>query len=74
MSASSRCLLGGILPTPKTHPKSGWRRALRALRESIRLLQAKLAKKIGTSQSALARYEPDDAAPTPELLLLEMKR
>ena len=42
---------------------------MRALRESIGLSQAKLAKEFGTSQSAMARYELDDATPTPELLL-----
>lgn len=42
---------------------------MRALRESVGLSQAKLAREFGTSQSAMARYELDDATPTPELLL-----
>lgn len=42
---------------------------MRSLRESVKLSQMKLAKEFGTSQSALARYELDDATPTPEILL-----
>ena len=42
---------------------------LRSLRESVKLSQTKLAKEFDTSQSAIARYELDQAIPTPEILL-----
>ena len=42
---------------------------MRALRETIGLSQAKPAKAFGISQSVLACYDLDDAAPTSELLL-----
>ena len=42
---------------------------LRSLRESVRLSQAKLAKELDVSQSALARYEIDDSTPSPEVFL-----
>ena len=42
---------------------------LRSLRESVRLSQAKLAKEFDVSQSAIARYEIDDATPSPEVFL-----
>ena len=42
---------------------------MRSLRESVRLSQMKLSKEFGISQSALARYETNDAMPPLELLL-----
>ena len=42
---------------------------IRALRESVRLSQTKIAKEFGTSQSGLARYELGEATPPPEILL-----
>ena len=42
---------------------------IRSLRESVRLSQMKLSKEFGISQSALARYETNDAMPPLELLL-----
>ena len=42
---------------------------MRSLRESVKLSQMKLSKEFGISQSALARYETNDAMPPLELLL-----
>ena len=42
---------------------------LRSLRESVKLSQTKLAKEFDTSQSAIARYELNQAISTPEILL-----
>ena len=42
---------------------------MRSLRESLKLSQMKLSKEFGISQSALARYETNDAMPPLELLL-----
>ena len=42
---------------------------LRFLREGVKLSQAKLAKKIGTTQASINRYETDMTSPTFETLL-----
>ena len=42
---------------------------MRSLRESVKLSQMKLSKEFGISQSALARYETNNATPPLELLL-----
>lgn len=42
---------------------------LRALRESVKLSQAKMAELVGVKQSSINRYESGESSPTLEVLL-----
>jgi DNA-binding XRE family transcriptional regulator len=52
------------------HAKTEIAHAIRAARQRAKLTQAQLAKKIGTSQSAIARIESGEDERTPTLPLL----